>query len=71
MLRNTLITFNPKNPDEQEFNYSYDPAYELNMTDEELMHERIQLAMMRARQAEEEKNEQQGQTKDVQSEDRA
>lgn len=82
MLRNTLITFNPRNPDEQELIYDQDPAYEFNCTEEELMHERIQRAMMRVNAKhqrvlmrvnakQETKDEQQGQTEDVQSEDRA
>ncbi len=43
-----MIHWNPKDPDEQEFLYSYDPEYEWNTDDETIEKERIQQIIWRA-----------------------
>lgn len=46
MIRGGFIRWAPKDPDEQEFLYSYDPEYELNTDDDTLEKEKIQRAIM-------------------------
>lgn len=42
-----MVRWNPKDPDEQEFLYSYDPEYELNTDDETIEKEKIQAIIWR------------------------
>ena len=48
MIRCGLIRWAPKDPDEQEFLYSYDPEYEWNTDEDTIEKEKIQIAIMRS-----------------------